>query len=384
MNQTLPLQGLTVVTIEQALAAPLCSSRLAEAGARVIKIERAQGDFARGYDSAVKGESSYFTWTNQGKESVVLDFKKSTDAQCLSRLLSQADIFIQNLAPGALQRSGFGSEALREKHPKLITCDISGYSPSTQTSHLKAYDLLIQAESGLLDVSGGVNEIGRIGVSICDIGAGMTAHAAILEALLLRHKTGKGSGVQVSLFDVVADWMSVPLMHYDYAGKAPKRVGLHHPSIAPYGAYPVKDNQLIIIGIQNEAEWQRFCKGVLKQPELSSDERFHSNNQRVANRVLLDDAIQTGTLQLQKTELIARLIEHKIAFGSVSSVAELSEHPGLRRRKVGLTEGVQVSIPARPIVNTEFQPISGRSPKLGEHTSNINNISYDYTTKRPN
>ena len=374
MNQTLPLQGLTVVTIEQALAAPLCSSRLAEAGARVIKIERAQGDFARGYDSAVKGESSYFTWTNQGKESVVLDFKKATDAQCLSCLLSQADIFIQNLAPGALQRSGFGSEALREKHPKLITCDISGYSPSTQTSHLKAYDLLIQAESGLLDVSGGVNEIGRIGVSICDIGAGMTAHAAILEALLLRHKTGKGSGVQVSLFDVVADWMSVPLMHYDYAGKAPKRVGLHHPSIAPYGAYPVKDNQLIIIGIQNEAEWQRFCKGVLKQPELSSDERFHSNNQRVANRVLLDDAIQTGTLQLQKSELIARLIKHKIAFGSVSSVAELSEHPGLRRRKVGLTEGVQVSIPARPIVNTAFQPISGRSPKLGEHTSNINNV----------
>ncbi|GAL11607.1 CAIB/BAIF family protein [Vibrio astriarenae] len=218
-----PLEGMTVVSIEQALAAPLCTARLAEAGARVIKVERKEGDFARGYDSAAFGSSSYFTWTNQGKESVVLDFRQERDAKLLEALISKADVFIQNLAPGAMKRAGFGSARLREDYPSLVTVDITGYGEDEAVKHLKAYDFLIQAESGLTGISGGKNEMGRIGVSICDIGAGMTAHAAVMEALMLRTRTQSGAAIAISLFDVAADWMSVPLIHGIY-GKGPLNV----------------------------------------------------------------------------------------------------------------------------------------------------------------
>ena len=246
-----PFSDLLVVSVEQALAAPLCTSRLVDMGARVIKIERAGGDFARGYDAAVDGESSYFVWTNQGKESVVLDLKSEKDVALMSRLLAKADVFVQNLAPGAMARAGFASDEMRKKHPRLITCDISGYVEAGPASKLKAYDFLVQAEAGLVDVSGAPDGLGRIGVSICDIGAGMTAHAAIVEALFYRERTGEGYGVSVSLFGVASEWMNVPLMQYEYGGKAPRRVGLMHPTIQPYAAFTVQDRSQVIIAIQN-------------------------------------------------------------------------------------------------------------------------------------
>ncbi|MEM6491488.1 MAG: CaiB/BaiF CoA-transferase family protein, partial [Pseudomonadota bacterium] len=285
-----PLEGILVVSVEQAVAAPLCSARLADAGARVIKIERAGGDFARGYDRAAKGASSYFTWINQGKESAVLDIKDAADQALLRAMIGRADVFIQNLAPGALAKLGLGSATLRTAHPRLVTCDISGYGEGDAVAGLKAYDLLIQAESGLIATSGGPGEMGRIGVSLCDIGAGVTAHAAILEALLRRANTGDGASLQISLFDVAAEWMAVPLIHQDYGAGAPAREGLRHPSIAPYGGYVCGDGRTVIISIQNEREWRRLCVTALDAPGLADDPRFISNALRVEHRDALDDA----------------------------------------------------------------------------------------------
>jgi len=280
---TKPLEGVLVVSIEQALAAPLCSCRLADAGARVIKIERETGDFARNYDDAVNGESSYFVWTNRGKESAILDIKSAEGLEVLHNMLAKADVFIQNLAPGAAARLGLGSESLRSRYSQLITCDISGYGELGEYKNMKAYDLLIQSESGLVSVSGGPESYGRIGVSICDIGAGMNALSGVLLALAKREKTGVGSSVKVSLFDGAADWMSVPILHQKYTGKGPNRAGLKHPSISPYGEYQSGDDKTIVISIQNDREWSRFCDELLAQPDLKQDERFSSNNQRVAN-----------------------------------------------------------------------------------------------------
>ncbi len=266
-----PLQGMLVIAVEQAVAAPLCTARLADAGARVIKIERASGDFARAYDQAAGGESSYFAWLNHGKQSLVLDFKQEQDAALLHRLIGEADVLVQNLAPGAMLRAGFGAEAMRKRHPRLVTCDISGYGEAPELAHLKAYDLLLQAESGLIEISGGPGEPGRIGISLCDIGAGVTAHAAILEALLLRERSGNGSGVAVSLFDVAAEWMSVPFIHEVHGEGAPGRGGLHHPSIAPYGAYETRDGIKTILSIQNEREWVRLCEKVLERDDVAAD-----------------------------------------------------------------------------------------------------------------
>jgi len=286
-----PLEGMLVVAIEQAVAAPLCTARLVDAGARVIKIERESGDFARLYDNAAGGESSYFTWLNHGKQSLLLDFKQREDAGLLHRIIARTDVLVQNLAPGAMERAGFGSSALRKVHPKLITCDISGYGDAPEVAHMKAYDLLVQAESGLIEISGGPGEPGRIGISLCDIGAGITAHGAILEALLLRERFGQGAGVAISLFDVAAEWMSVPYIHAVHGDGAPKRVGLHHPSIAPYGAYETSDGIKTILSIQNEREWVRLCGEVLQLPDLVTDVGFSSNTLRVKNRVALDQAI---------------------------------------------------------------------------------------------
>jgi len=290
-----PLEGLLVVAIEQAVAGPLCTARLADAGARVIKIERPEGDFARGYDTAAKGDSSYFAWLNQGKQSVVLNYREDDGRALLNAMLAKADVFAQNMAPGALGRAGFGSQDLREKHPRLITCDISGYGDSDELYAMKAYDLLVQAESGLVGISGGPNELGRIGVSVCDIGAGVTAHAAILEALIQRSITGKGSNVATSLFEVASEWMAVPLIHAEYGNGAPKRVGLNHPSIAPYGAYKTSEGDETLISIQNEREWVILCEQVLENAELATDAKFTSNNLRVENRPALDEAILSAT-----------------------------------------------------------------------------------------
>ncbi len=363
------LDGILVVAVEQAVAAPYCSARLREAGARVIKIERESGDFARGYDQVAGGDSSYFFWLNQGKESLVLNFKQDADNQLLHRIIAQADILIQNLAPGALARSGFDLEKLRQQYPKLITCDISGYGKSEAVSRMKAYDFLVQAEAGLVSVSGSQNEPGRIGVSACDIGAGMTAHSGILEALIKRQQTGEGSAVEVSLFGVTADWMTVPLLHYDYGGKAPAPAGLNHPSIAPYGGYRTRGGEIVIVAIQNEREWQRFCATVLLAPEQATAEQFGSNNQRVLNRVNLDQMINGVTEMLDRAQLIERLQRADIAFGSINSVADLSCHGALQRRSGISSYGKAIRFPARPMGSDGAEEV--KVPKLGQHSELI-------------
>ena len=364
-----PLSGMLVVSLEQALAAPLCSCRLADAGARVIKIERESGDFARGYDRVVHGEASYFVWTNRGKESLVLDLKAAKDAALLHRILAKADVFIQNLAPGATDRLGIGSEALREKYPRLVTCDITGYGEGPYRE-MKAYDLLVQAESGLVSVTGAADAYGRIGVSICDIGAGMNAVSAVMQALFLRERTGQGSGVQVSLFDTAADWMSVPLAHHDFAGKAPSRVGLNHPSISPYGGYQTGDGETLVIAIQNEREWAKFCRKILERPDMVDDPKFNSNTGRVTNRPEINEAIKATFATYTRADLMTKLREHGIAYGAVNSVADLSQHPQLRRWPME-AGGEIANLVAPPIITEQdehqFRPV----PALGEHTAQI-------------
>lgn len=367
-----PFSDLLVVSVEQALAAPLCTSRLVDMGARVIKIERAGGDFARGYDSAVDGDSSYFVWTNHGKESVVLDLKSEKDAALMRRLLAKADVFVQNLAPGAMARIGFGSEEMRKVNPRLITCDISGYGEDGPASSLKAYDFLVQAESGLVDVSGAPEDLGRIGVSICDIGAGMTAHAAIVEALLYRERTGEGYGVSISLFGVASEWMNVPLMQYEYGGKAPKRVGLMHPTIQPYAAFKVNDGSQVIIAIQNEREFARFCDKVLGQPDLATNARFNSNNARVENVEALHDIIASVSASLSRQAFTGLLAEADIAYGSINSVSALADHAGLDRVRVKTTKGTEVTMAAPPINRSiDSKEVLPAPPKLGQNTASI-------------
>jgi len=367
-----PLDGLLVVGIEQAVAAPLCTARLREAGARVIKIERGGGDFARGYDAAAHGDSSYFVWLNQGKESLTLDFKQPDDAALLHRMLARADVLVQNLAPRALQRAGFGSADLRARHPRLITCDISGYGEDGAAAEMKAYDFLVQAESGLLSVSGGRGEggIGRIGVSICDLGAGAAAHAGVLEALLARAHSGRGAGLHVSLFDVAAEWMSVPLAHYQYGGGAPGRIGLHHPSIAPYGGYDCADGMLII-AIQNEREWRRFCECILMRAEAADNAAFAGNNARVKNRADLDEMIVAAFSRMRKTELTAKLRAAGIAHASINGIEDLAAHPALRLRNARTTAGRALEIPARPIRHETDARDATHAPRLGQHNEKI-------------
>jgi crotonobetainyl-CoA:carnitine CoA-transferase CaiB-like acyl-CoA transferase len=367
-----PLEGLLVVSIEQAVAAPFCTARLVEAGARVIKVERPAGDFARGYDQAALGDSSYFVWINQGKESVVLDFKTPADAELLHALIARADIFVQNLAPGALERAGFGSASLRGKNPRLITCDISGYGEAEAVKELKAYDLLVQAESGLVDISGGPGERGRIGVSISDIGTGMTAHAAVLEALIKRSVTGKGSGVSMSLFDVTAEWMTVPLIHAEHGKGAPTRGGLHHPSIAPYGAYQTSDGIDTIVSIQNEREWIRYCEIVLQNPSIAIHKKFANNNLRVENRAALDAEIEAIVGSIDAFEYRSRLAKADLAFGAVNTIADLANHIALRRRRIRTAEKDLLEIPATPIRWSDTDPIDGKGiPAIGADTEKI-------------
>ncbi len=346
-----PLDGILVVALEQAVAAPYCSSRLADAGARVIKIERKEGDFARGYDRAVHGESSYWVWINRGKESIALDVKKPDDLALLERLLAKADVFIQNLAPGATERLGIGSAALRERHPRLITCDISGYGDDGRLFGLKAYDLLVQAESGLVSVSGapgqGVDSLGRIGVSLCDINAGLNALIGIQQALMQRERTGRGSAVKVSLFGSAAELMAVPYLQARYGGKAPERVGLKHPTIAPYGAFTCADGRDIVISIQNEREWADFCRVVLQRRELPGDPRCANNAARVTHRDFVDGVVAEVFAGEPSATMVDRLAEAQTAFANVNSVYDLIEHPQLRTRQMPV-HGHQVEMPASP------------------------------------
>ena len=365
-----PLEGILVVALEQAVAAPLCTARLAQGGARVIKVEREDGDFARGYDRAVQGESAYFVWLNGGKESIVLDFKRADDAALLHRIIDRADVFVQNLAPGAAARSGFGSVALRERHPRLITCDISGYGDEGPYADLKAYDFLVQCESGLASITGGPEAPGRVGVSVADIACGMNAHAGILQALYQRQHAGEGSAVAVSLFDALADWMTVPLLQHDYGGRAPERMGLNHPTIAPYGAYAAADGRQLVIAIQNEREWRTFCEMVLGQAELATDPLFSSNSARVANRPLLDELIRHVFGGLRLEQVRERLRDARTAFASLNSVSDLSRHAQLRRAPVRISSGVIESV-ASPIRVRGAAAGELAVPTLDEHGEGV-------------
>ena len=364
---TKPFDGLIVVALEQAVAAPYCTSKLADAGARVIKIERPEGDFARGYDSAVFGESSYFVWINRGKESVALDLRSEEGKATLRDLLAVADVFIQNLAPGAAERLGFGAQALRAKHPRLITCDITGYGESGPLHQLKAYDLLVQAESGLVAVSGAPGPWGRIGVSICDISAGMNALIGIQQALLQRERTGIGSSVKVSLFDSAAELMAVPYLQARYGTGAPERVGLKHPSIAPYGAFTCSEGREVVLSIQNEREWLTFCRLVLGDESIATDPRFVGNGARIQNRAVLDEAVQAVFSQLTYAEAVDRLTEAQTAYGAINSVHDLISHPQLRTREM-VVSGRAVQVPASAFITEWDDPAFRPVPAINQHS----------------
>ena len=362
----LPLEGLTVISVEQAVAAPFCSSRLADAGAHVIKVERPEGDFARAYDAAVKGQSSYFVWLNRGKDSVVIDLATQEGRASLEALISGADVLIQNLKPGAMDKLGFALERLRKDYPKLICCSISGYGDDGPYAHRKAYDMLIQAESGLASITGGPERPSRVGMSVVDVATGATAHAAILEALFARSRSGKGADIRISMFDVMADWLAVPLLNAE-AGNPPQRMALAHPSIAPYGAFRSGDGKDILISIQSEREWKKLCADVLRQPELPNDPRFSSMVERVRNRALTDKTVGDIFASLTRDELLKRLSDADIAFAEVNTMADLAVHPHLRRIEVDTPNGkVNYAAPAAIFVGEPRH--YGAVPGLGENT----------------
>jgi crotonobetainyl-CoA:carnitine CoA-transferase CaiB-like acyl-CoA transferase len=364
---SVPLEGLLVVSIEQAVAAPMCTLRLADSGARVIKIERAEGDTARHYDRTVHGTSAYFAWLNRGKQSIVLDLKAAPDFALVRMMLSRADIFVQNLLPGAAARLGLGSIELAERYPLLIAVDIAGYGKDTPYSAMRAYDMLVQAESGLCSVTGTPDVPSKVGVSIADICTGMNAHAAILEALFERERTGRGRSIEVTMFDGLAEWMTVPLLQYEHSGRVTPRVGLSHAQIYPYGSFRCSDGN-VVIAIQNAGEWCRFCTGILKRPELISDSRFVDNPARLANRTSLDEIIQSEFALLACAELIANLEHNQLAWARCSTVPDLSKHPALRRTSVRAPGGAEFAAVASPLrVLLEGKAVPG----LGEHSEQI-------------
>ena len=369
-GQSRDLDGLLVVSLEQAVAAPYAASRLADAGARVIKVERPEGDFARGYDADARGHSSYFVWLNRGKESIALDLKNPDEMKIFKQMLAKADVFIQNLMPGALERLGVSMANLRTENPALITCDISGYGASGPFAQMKAYDFLVQAEVGLAQITGAPEEPGRVGVSICDIAAGMTAHAAILQALVAKGRTGQGRSIEVSLFHALADWMNVPYLQHQYGGRKIRRPGLHHPTIAPYGAYVCGDNRMLLISIQNEREWLRLCVEVLDQPDMPQNPNFDSNVKRVQNRVELDAIINDVFAQHSIETIVKKLQAAQIAFGRLNDMDEFTKHPQNRFIAVRTSAGdVQLLSPGA-IVNG-VTPRLGAVPDLGQHSDAI-------------
>ena len=361
------LEGLLVVSLEQAVAAPYASCKLADAGARVIKVERAEGDFARQYDGLAEGESSYFVWLNRGKESLCLDLKDKSDVELLLNIIAKADIFIQNFAPGAAARLGLGANELTALFPKLIYCSISGYGETGPYRDQKAYDMLIQGESGLISVNGTPNDVARVGISICDISAGMTAYAAILQSLIARGRTGKGRIIEVSLFHAIADWMNVPYLQTRYGKKPPPRVGVRHPTIAPYGAYRCADGKSILLSIQNEREWEKFCSEVLREPALASDPRFTCNNDRVKNFAALETAIAAIFARLGREEAIELLTAAGIACGRLSEMEDLVAHPQCRLVAVKTAAG-ELEMLAPGAKFSDLPESYGPVPGIGEHS----------------
>ena len=371
----LPLEGITVVTLEHAIAAPFCTRQLADLGARVIKVERpGVGDFARAYDGRVRGLASHFVWTNRSKESMTLDVKHAEAPAILDRLLAKADVLVQNLAPGAAARLGLSYEALAGRHPRLVVCDISGYGADGPYRDKKAYDLLIQSESGFVSITGTPDEPAKAGCSIADIAAGMYAYTNILAALIERGRTGKGKGIDVSMLESMVEWMSYPL-YYAYDGASPPpRAGAAHATIYPYGPFPAGDGHTVMLGLQNEREWVAFCRTVLGQPELAADERFATHSRRTENRATLRAIIVGVFSQLSAEAVIARLDAAQIANAHVNAMHDVWQHPQLRARG----RWVEVATPNGPIPallppghDAASRPRMDPIPALGEHTDAI-------------
>jgi len=372
----LPLSGLLVVSLEQAVAAPMCTCRLADAGARVIKVERPEGDFARYYDklavprdSKGDGQSAYFVWLNRGKESLVLDLASENDKALLAAIIAKADVLVQNLKPGAIAKLGFPLEQLRRAHPRLVICSISGYGEAGPYAARKAYDMLVQAESGLASVTGGPEAPARVGVSVCDTAAGMYAYEAILEALYAREKSGEGAAISVSMFDAMADWMSVPLIQYE-GGAPPKRIGLAHTSIAPYGAFKTRDGADILISIQSDREWRVLAEKVLGDKALAADPAFATNVERVKRRGETDARVAAVFGAMDEAALTQKLTDNDIAFARVNATGDLAVHPQLSRIEVGTPSGA-VSYPSPPARSDGAVRRYGAVPSLGEHTAKI-------------
>ncbi len=362
------LEGYVVVAMEQAVAAPYCSLLLADAGARVIKLERPEGDFCRGYDKGADGQSTWFAWLNRGKESVVVDYTHAQDAALMHRMIAQADVFLHNLKPGALERHGFGASALRAANPGLINLQISGYGTEGTAADMKAYDFLVQAESGVCAVTGTRDQPSRVGVSLGDISTGLTGFSAILRALLQRARTGKGVDLSITLFDVLAEWMNMPLLAHRYLPAKPLRMGLTHSLLAPYGAYATADGKQILIAIQNNREWGRFCKCVLSRPEMAVDPRFVDNAARVANRGVLDLEVNRVFSAQTRRALVDALQLAGIAWARLSSLEDLSNHPFLRKAhaRFGAAKVDLVDLP----VQSEG-PRLVEVPQLGQHSDAI-------------
>ena len=359
------LDGLLVVSLEQAVAAPFASSRLADAGARVIKIERPEGDFARNYDHVVNGDSAYFVWLNRGKESISMDLRQTEEIRLLRAMLKKADVLIENFKPGSLAKLGIVPQELQKDNPQLITCSISGYGSRGDWAKMKAYDLLIQAETGMSSITGSVEAPGRVGVSVADIAAGMYSWSAILEALIARGIDGKGSHIEVSLFDALADWMTVPLLWYDYGGKAPERVGLSHPSICPYGAFKTADGKTLLLSIQNEREWIRFCADILDDADFA--DQYPDNSSRLSNRSVVDKRVAAVLGKMLHAEIAAKLKKSEIAYGTLNDMQGFSTHPVLRRVEISNPEG-SIRFPAPPaIFNNKLTETLGDVPELNQH-----------------
>jgi itaconate CoA-transferase len=366
-----PLDGITVVALEQVIAGPFATRQLAELGARVIKIERpGGGDAARAYDRTVNGMSSHFVWTNRSKESLALDVKHPRAAEILERLVRKADVFLQNLAPGAVERLGLGSSELRKKHPRLIWCGISGYGPAGPYAEKKAYDLLVQCEAGLLSVTGTPSQPAKAGIPVADIAAGMYAYSSILAALLRRERTGEGATLDITMFEALGEWMGFPAYFTAYGGSPPPRSGAHHATIVPYGPFRAGDGGTVFLSVQNEREFVRFCEGVLRNPGLAQDPRFASSPARQANRAAMHDAIEAVFSTLDSNEVVERLEKADIANARLNSMQEFWDHPQLkargRWRKVGSPAGEIDAL--KPPANIEgMEPRMGPVPAVGQH-----------------
>jgi itaconate CoA-transferase len=383
-----PLAGVTVVALEQAVAVPFATRQLADLGARVIKVERpGSGDFARGYDTTVRGQASYFVWLNRGKESIELDIKSDDGRAVLTALVARADVLIQNLAPGAAERAGLGAAGLRRRHPALITCSVSGYGPGGPYEHKKAYDLLVQCEAGLLSITGTAAEPAKTGISVADIAAGMYAYSGVLTALYQRERTGEGTSIEVAMLDALGEWMSQPFYYSVYGGQPARRTGARHASIAPYGPYRTAGGDQVFIGVQNDREWAVLCEQILRRPGLVSDPRFRTNPDRVVHDGELTTIIEERLRGMPAAELELALDQAGIACARLRSPAEFAAHPQLaardRWREVGSPGGPVLAL-LPPVNMAGSEPVMGAVPALGQHTEAIRTeLGFTSTERTP-